>query len=217
MSRVLSKNAFYTGLTKALEPNGWCRMPGPNHVSEILAKRSGDLVLCVGFDESALYRNRITAELTLGEHASLANFPDAPLAWCRVGELLEPAERESLLDADFTAPGVTDAWWVGRTIDNIDKIVEAVTLTEPRFLARPGLREHIAKSTRHRAYADRLREIAATPVPHDDDAVPPAAWVDHAATLTKAPPKQRPAIAARWAADAWRVYRVLGLKLVDAP
>lgn len=205
----LSKNAFYVELARALEPEGWRKMPGPIHVSALFAKRHEDLILCLGFDESDLYEDRVTAELTLGEHASLMSFPDVPRARCRVGAHLLPDERTRLLDDEFCRPGVTDAWWTGRTAENVMKIGEAVRLAAPRFVARPGLREEIASSERHRAYANRLRAIAATP--HDGGKIPPDEWIEAAAALTTAPPKQRRAVAARWAADAWRVFRILGL------
>lgn len=212
---TLSKQGFYGALARVLRGDDWLRMPGPTGMSALFAKRSEELILSLGFFESDLYEEKVTAELALAGHTSLImmGFPGLSHARCRVGEYLLEGDREVLLDERYRHPGVVDAWWSGRTEDTVVKMAKAIRLAGPRFVARPGLREEITRNERHRLHIERLRAIAMVPLVEAQPAkVPPDEWVDAAnALLTEAHPKHRRAAATRLAADAWRTYRILGM------
>ncbi len=212
MTQTLSKQAFYDELAQHLARGGWTRLPGPHELSALFGKRAGDLLLTLGIDESQLHRHRVTAEIALAGHTSLTmSFPDAPRARQRVGTFLRAEERTELLQPEFCKPGVSDAWWIGRTVDNAARIAAASRVAEPRFLAQSGLLEEISKSSRHTAYVSKLRQVAGT---HFDESTtarpPPQEWIDAAYEIfSDAHPKHRRAFAAKVAADAWRTFHIL--------
>lgn len=213
----LSKQAFYAALSGALVDAGWARMTGPSGTSGLLARREGDLAFMLGFFESTLRGDRVTAEFALGAHTSIIQaFPDMPRARHRVAHFLTADERAELLDPEFCRSGVVDGWWLGRTPENVQRILAAIDTCAPRFLAQEDLLGEIARSARHRAYVSRLRAIADVSSPEvehaRDMASPPESWVVAAeATLSRGSPRQRKATALQLAYDAWRTYEVLQL------
>lgn len=213
MDRPLSKRAFYDELARTLRQDGWVRFQSAVDVTALFGKRIGELLLSLGFTESHLYTDRLTAEFTLGGHTFVTmSFPDAPRARMRVGNFLTSDERTALLSQEFNRPGVTDAWWTGRTVETAGKVREAVRAAEPRFLNQEGFTEEIAGSRRHAEHTRKLALIAATPTPTSDRAgiAPPKEWVMAAERLLSAtPPKIRPAFAVELAADAWRTHVLL--------
>lgn len=211
----LSKQAFYNALCKALAAAGWRHMTGPSGTSCLLARREGELAFMLGFFESTLRGDRVTAEFALGAHTSIIQaLPDMPRARHRVAFFLTPDERARVLDPEFSRSGVSDGWWIGRTQENIERIVLAVDLCAPRFLAQDDLLGEISRSARHRAYVSRLRAIAEVQVPDVEHARrvdgPPPSWAAAAETmLSRGTPRQRESTALQLAYDAWRTYEVL--------
>lgn len=213
MTGKLTKRAFYDSIATALAGRSWVRLPSAGDLTALLAKRSGALILTVGLIESVRHKERLTAELALSGHTQLTmSFPDAPRARQRVGGFLTPEERQALLDPEYCAPGVRDAWWNGRTAESVRRIAEAIELAVPRFLGQPGLAEEIERSRGHQAYVARLAAVAQTSVPpiHLATRSPPSEWIEAAyKLLTEAAPKHRRRFAEEVAADAWRTYRLL--------
>src|SRR5689334_11235785 len=76
------------------------------------------LILNLGVETSKLYSDRFTGSYYLGPSFTWAlMWPSFPRnAYERVGAFLRPAERRSLLEAEFQS--TIDAWWIGSTPEN---------------------------------------------------------------------------------------------------
>lgn len=209
----MNKRQFYSHLSGLLAKDGWMVLPGPSGVSALFGKRVGTLILTLGLYESQRHEGRVTADFALARHTFLTmGFADAPRARRRVGSFLVNDERTQLLDAEYAMPGVSDAWWQGRTERTASAIATAVRLTEARFLAQPGLVGEVEASTRHAEYLAKLERVVGTPYtePGAGSVAPPEEWVDAAITVFSSSDSEiRRDFAEKVAADAWRTSRLL--------
>lgn len=212
MIQLLPKKRFYAELTRRLVADGWTHLEDKTDLSALLGRRVGEYIACVGLIESGRGGVRVTADLSLARHTFLLlGFPDTPHARQRVGRFLTDEERTRLLSARYCRPGVRDAWWEGRTIENVGKIVEAVGTATPRFLAQPRLMEELDESREQAEYFAQLQKIASTPhAGRPPEGAAPQEWRDAAfALLSDAASSNRVRFAEHVALDAWRTFVVL--------
>lgn len=141
MQSELNKNKLLDTIRVALNKLEYSAVPGSNAAPSTFFKSANDLVLSLGIEISSTRRHEFTASFYLAPTFSWSYIPKGfPVnAYCRVGEFLSDSERSQLLDDKQVEPGLVDIWWSGFTEANALKLVQAVGITERRFLEQTGV------------------------------------------------------------------------------
>ncbi len=218
-SRKRLINEVGSGLSRL----GYQRVPGSSDLAAALVYRwiDEDLALTLGLEFSTRYQDRFTGSFYLAPsfHWSyvLADYPMR--AYERIGKFLTAEERRKLLDPAFAEPGMIDAWWIGFDEDSVESFLEAVTLTEPRFLSQDNLREeilssremaehrHLVQATQRRA-ADLGAEpggLSRQPRRYQPPVPPPFYWAAEQVLTERLPDLVTRDFVKLLAEDAWRL------------
>jgi hypothetical protein len=107
-----------------------------------------DYFLSLGFTISRYYESRFTVSYYLSKTTRWsAYWMDIPReSYERPGKFLTKAERKLYLDDEYNEKGVIDVWWDGNNIDEINKMLEVIKITENRFLGQEDLFKKIDES-----------------------------------------------------------------------
>jgi len=102
---------------------------------------SKDIYLTLGFTISSFYDSMFTAAYYLSKTTLWgAVWDDIPEeGYKRVGDFLTKDERFRLLTEEYCLDGVIDSWWDAANKTDINKFIEAVSITEDRFLLQIDL------------------------------------------------------------------------------
>src|SRR5215472_10548696 len=146
MPQSFPKSRFIKEISAYMAALHYGPVPGPlKTCAALFYKKIDDLVLTVGLEFSTRYKERFTASFYLSKSFHwgymLPGFPKR--AFERFGKFLEAPERKHLLDPFFAQPGVVDAWWIGFTSGSVESFLEALRLTESRFVEQPGLSDEV--------------------------------------------------------------------------
>jgi hypothetical protein len=142
----LSKNQLKNMIASELRVLGYRKIPIATGAALAFFRPVDDLILSPGIEFSNLYESTFTCSYYISVSfawglRSPSTFPAR--GYLRIGELLEPPERQRLLDPSHAKPGVVDAWWYGFTDDTVAAFLEAFRITEPRFVSQDGLLEEV--------------------------------------------------------------------------
>jgi hypothetical protein len=162
MTTASTKKRLARAVTSGIDALGFQALEGPGGgAAALFYKRCGDLILLLGLELSRLYDERFTASFYLSFSFEWAYMlPGYPRnAYRRIGGFLTAEERARLLDQEFLGPGVVDAWWIGFQAESISHFVEAVRLTEPRFMAQPGLEGEIRSCEEEQKHMNKIRRV----------------------------------------------------------
>lgn len=101
----------------------------------------GGLFLSLGMIISKYYNVRFTASFYLSKSTIWgAVWGDIPRnSYMRIGHFLTEEERKRLLSDEFCKEGVVDAWWDAEDENAPEKFLDAVKISEDRFLDQKGL------------------------------------------------------------------------------
>jgi len=110
-------------------------------------KTVGELYLSLGLTIHRFYDCKFTGDYYLSKITSWATYwGDIPKnSYCRVGQFLTEEERGDLLHKDQSKVGI-DAWWDLDDEGAVENFLEAVRITESRFVNQEGLIDAIAHS-----------------------------------------------------------------------
>jgi hypothetical protein len=134
-----------------------------------------------------------------------------------MGDFLGASERQRILDAEHSSPGVIDAWWDAKLPDAPEKFGLALGIAEPRFLAQEGLVIAVRSSERMRLHEQAVRSVIActqaSEREHNDASRMSATespWPECAeAVLVEENPNPTAQLRERLALDAWRCHLLL--------
>jgi hypothetical protein len=225
--QALSRRGVIETLSAALEDLDYGRVAGPvKGAAAIYYKAIDGLFLTLGVEFSTRYDDRFTGSFYLSRSLEWAyvvrGFPME--AYQRIGHFLDSAERHRLLDPIFTEPGVVDAWWIGFTDSTVSAFVEAVRLTESRFLGQDGIRDAVLQSEGLKRHRDLLDEVARTtaaltappdvliaqPKRYPAGVDPKWFWAAEVIISSRRPELLKPEYITLVALDAWRVVALAG-------
>ncbi|OKS87276.1 hypothetical protein [Mucilaginibacter polytrichastri] len=107
-----------------------------------------NLYLTLGLTISKYYESKFTRAFYLSKLTSWSMFGgDIPKeSYQRVGRFLTIEERSRLLESEYSKNGVIDAWWDISIEQSINNFIEAIRITEGRFLNQPHLIDNILRS-----------------------------------------------------------------------
>ena len=162
---MASRRQLLRSLLKRLQEQGYQSVPGPmSGAAAAFYKPVDQLFLTLGIQFSTRYTDRFTGAFYLSRSFEWAYVPEGfpEEAYQRIGRFLTPEERARLLTPFFAQAGVVDAWWVGFEESTVTAFIEAVKVTEPRFLRQSGLREAVLACDSLRRHRDLLEEVSQT-------------------------------------------------------
>ncbi|MBO9565653.1 MAG: hypothetical protein J7621_22955 [Niastella sp.] len=124
---------------------------------------SSGFFITLGFTISRFYDSRFTADFYLSKTTIwAATWGDIPLeSYKRVGAFLTSEERALFLDTEYGTIEGGDAWWSGDNIDSFNNFLEAVKITEGRFLAQGDLFIKVEESTEVQELVDHVSGLFA--------------------------------------------------------
>ena len=165
MQGTFTKKELVKRVALGLKAMGYYEIEGALTGSAALFyKQFSGLILTLGLELSTRYKEKFTASFYLSPsfHWSYLpkGFPKA--AYQRIGRFLTIEERLRLLDRSFSEPGVLDAWWGGFQEDVVRHFLEAVQLSEPRFLEQPGLINEILSCEEIIKHMDMISQTIST-------------------------------------------------------
>jgi hypothetical protein len=120
-----------------------------------------DLYLTLGLTISRYYESKFTGAFYLSKLTSWSMFGgDIPMSsYQRIGRFLTIEERSKLLEIEYSKDGVIDAWWDVSSEQSIISFIEAIRITERRFLSQPHLMEDILGSNDVARFENRARLV----------------------------------------------------------
>lgn len=162
---ILSRAEVLSSIQRRISELGFHVVPPFFHdfPAQHYKKLDGEIFLILAIEISKHYRDRFSGSFFLSHTYTLPFYPVGPLrdmAYRRIGEFLTHKERVKLLNPEFQVENIVDAWWIGFTDENVASFLEAVALTEPRFLSQDELLPKIASSKDLAAHAELLKQVA---------------------------------------------------------
>ncbi|MFT3824225.1 MAG: hypothetical protein QM731_09905 [Chitinophagaceae bacterium] len=183
----------------------------------------GGLYLSLGLTLSNLFNSVFTGTYYLSKTTRWgAIWGDIPReSYRRIGNFLFPDERRKLLEKEYWGEEIVDAWWNVEWEPAIDCFIEAIRITEKRFLDQDGLITAISGSKEinvMKKYAQSVTEIIKSKKENDRvyDFIPdrgiddiPVDWFNAAEmTLIEENGVLNKNTVKLLAADAWRQFTV---------
>jgi len=221
-----SKRQVIRKIEESVGALGYERVPGPiSGAAAVFYKVHGDLVLTFGLQFSTRYEDRFTGSFYLSRSFEWGYVPDGfpHEAYQRIGRFLTKEERILLLPSFFSQPGVVDAWWIGFDVATVTSFIEAIRLTEPRFLRQPGLIDAVSRCeaiSRHvsllhataamaRGLKERPPGLRHQPQRYSTVTEPQWYWAAELVLQQQRPSSAEPGFVRLVALDAWRVDTLL--------
>jgi hypothetical protein len=192
-------------------------------------KQVEELILTLAIELSRIYTDRFTASFYLAPSFELPYYRYGPvleIAYQRIGRFLRPDERLLLLEPEFCAPGVIDAWWIGFAPQSVACFLKAIELCEPRFLAQESLFEKVRTSEDAHEWIstlEKVKQLASTlesapctlsrqPKKYSKDVSPAYYWAAELVLIQKFGAKTVSHDGVRRVAiDAWRMTQIFQL------